>query len=56
MSKTMFEECCDEIEEGGLSILSDRAKQRIKDLIRRCLQDAYDRGANDVRRGNSVSK
>jgi len=41
---TKFEEFCNEIEAGPFSILSTAAKDRIKTMILKGMEDAYDRG------------
>ena len=41
---SVFDQICKEINEGSFSILSDKAKDRIKMLVQWAITDAYNRG------------
>lgn len=49
MPKSVLEETYNEINTGGLSILSEAAKDRIKLLLRLCMDDGYKRGGDDMK-------
>ena len=40
----LFERICDDIDGGGLSILSDKARDHIKNWVRISMEDGYNRG------------
>ena len=45
VEKSLFETLCDKVDE-DFAILSDTARQKIKDMIQRMADDAYYRGLN----------
>jgi hypothetical protein len=46
---SVFEQICTEVNEGPFSILSDKAKDRIKMLVQWAMTDAYNRGRADAK-------
>lgn len=51
--KPLLEDLYNEIDSGGLSVLSVVARQRIKDMIRLGMEDGYKRGHASGKAGRS---